>query len=434
MSAAPDRSEAGLRELRRRALWLAELATARPGFVGQYVKKFGPLPESLRVSPRQVAGAFRGKSGQGGESLFGAVLAAGPPSAIERLLKPPEGAADRRTTGGECRPGSSAHDAGRWGGPRGGRLETGVVTCVDEAYPERLRQLGDPPPALFLRGCIDEGLSALRERTVVAVVGSRSPSPYGREMAAALGRDLAAAGVLVVSGMALGIDAVAQQGALDEGAALATVGVLGCGADLEHPPGNRRLFAQVRSRGLLVSEFVWGALPLPWRFPCRNRVLAALAEAVVVVEGGERSGARITARHALELGREVLAVPGEAGRRLAACPHQLLRDGAALCESAQDVFEALRFTSRGVSWANPMAGERPASEGAGAAAGEPALLSSGLASRLLAALDAGRRTPDELARLLQRPVGAVLASLTELELAGYVAIDGDCYRRRRGRH
>ena len=196
--------------------------------------------------------------------------------------------------------------------------------------------------------------------------------------------------------------------------------MLGCGADLEHPPGNRRLFAEVHGRGLLVSEFVWGASPLPWRFPCRNRVLAALAAAVVVVEGGERSGARITARHGLELGREVLAVPGEAGRRLSACPHQLLRDGAGLCESAKDVIEALGLDLR-----------RSLAGGATTAATSTSTPSDGLAAQLLAALDGGGSSADELAVRLRRHVGEVLAALTELELAGRVGVNGDRYRRRR---
>ena len=390
MSAVPsDPADPAHEGLRRRALWLAELATARPGFVGQFVKRLGALPGSLRV-PHGRSRLPSERKAADDDGLFAAVLAAGPPAEASLVTRPPR-----------------ALDA-----------ETGVVTCVDEAYPERLLQLSDPPPALFVVGRVEDGLTALRERVPVAIVGSRRPSPYGREMATALGRDLAEAGVLVLSGMALGIDAVAQHAALDHGADVATVGVLGCGADLEHPPGNRRLFAEVHARGLLVSEFVWGASPLPWRFPCRNRVLAALAAAVVVVEGGERSGARITARHGLELGREVLAVPGEAGRRLSACPHQLLRDGAGLCESAKDVIEAL-----GLDLRRSLAG--------GATSAATSTPSDGLAAQLLAVLDGGGSSADELAVRLHRHVGEILAALTELELAGRVGVNGDRYRRRR---
>ena len=246
-----------------------------------------------------------------------------------------------------------------------------VVTWVDDDYPPGLRELFDPPPALFVRGRHWQAmLRALRERPTVALVGARHPSPYGLEMAWLLGSGLARAGVNVVSGMALGIDAQAHVGALDglgrspddrlrrrpaptrrrcpssrttppAGLPVALAGVLGSGARLSVPRTNGRLFADVARRGVLLSEYGWLLPPAPWRFPARNRLIAALADAVVIVEGRATSGALHTAAFALDLGRDVLAVPGEAGRPLSAGPHRLLRDGAHLCESPDDVLALL---------------------------------------------------------------------------------------------
>ena len=191
-------------------------------------------------------------------------------------------------------------------------------------------------------------LQALRLRPTVAVVGARHPSPYGLEMAWLLGAGLARAGVNVVSGMALGIDAQAHTGALEgldepfrcgdlPDVPVALAGVLGAGVRLAVPRTNQELFAAVARRGVLLSEYGWLLPPHAWRFPARNRLIAALSDAVVVVEGRATSGALHTAAFALDLGRDVLAVPGEAGRPLSAGPHRLLRDGAHLCESPGDV-------------------------------------------------------------------------------------------------
>ncbi len=334
---AEDRSrpdgDTAVDELRARAVWLAELSSWRGGFARALAEAHDGLGGALLLSPRAVAAFARRRrraprtaadaDAEQEVGAFAAVLARGPSA---------EAAAD-----------------------------PGVVTWVDEAYPPQLRELPDPPPALYVRGLVAAGLDALSCRHVVAVVGSRSPSAYGREMARAIARDLTAAGVLVVSGLALGIDAAAHEAALDAArgraaGSVVTAAVLGCGADVEHPPSNRKLFARVRGGGLLVTEFAWGIGARPWRFPARNRVMAGLSEAVVVVEGAERSGALITARYALDLGRSVLAVPGEAGRRLSAGPHRLLRQGAAVCESAQDVLEELGYGDLAVGWADRQAG------------------------------------------------------------------------------
>jgi DNA processing protein len=223
--------------------------------------------------------------------------------------------------------------------------EVHIVTWCDDLYPARLRQTADPPPALFVRGCCaPESLRSLDGSPVVAIVGSRAPSPYGLEMTTTLARGLALAGCIVISGLALGIDAAAQDEALGVMGGTrvpATVAVLGCGVDVVYPRSNATLYARTLKQGLLVSEFDLGASPRSWRFPARNRVIAGLADAVVVVEGTVRSGSLHTAEFAVDAGRDVFAVPGEAGRRLSAGPHKLLRLGAALCEGAADVLDVL---------------------------------------------------------------------------------------------
>jgi len=221
-----------------------------------------------------------------------------------------------------------------------------VVTYADPYYPSLLRDIADPPAALFVTGArANEALKALGERPLVAVVGARNPTRYGLEMATSIAGGLAAAGVCVVSGMAMGIDAAAQQAALTAGRSWwpASVGVLGCGAADVYPRSNERLFATMLERGLLLSEYGWHAPARVWRFPARNRIIAGLAHAVVIVEGSFKSGSLSTAEFAVETGREVFAVPGEAGRPLSAAPHKLLRAGAALCESALDVLSELHL-------------------------------------------------------------------------------------------
>jgi DNA processing protein len=173
----------------------------------------------------------------------------------------------------------------------------------------------------------------------VAVVGARRASDYGLEVARTLGRGLSAAGVTVVSGMAMGVDAAAHEGALAGGAD--TVAVLGCGVDVAYPASRRRLHARLRRDALVLSELPPGFTARRWCFPVRNRVIAALAEVVVVVEGGERSGSLITARLARELGREVGAVPGRITSLAAAGPNSLLFDGAHPIRGAQDVLDLL---------------------------------------------------------------------------------------------
>ena len=218
-----------------------------------------------------------------------------------------------------------------------------VVTPADEDYPDGLLDLHDPPLALYVRG-----VAPLAEPPTgpkgVAVVGSRQANPYGLAQAESLSRELASRGLRVLSGLARGVDGAAHRGSLSGGGP--TLAVLGCGLDVEYPREHRRLRQQIEACGAVVSEYPAGTGPEPWHFPARNRILAALAGAVVVVQAARRSGALITADLAMELGREVLAIPGPLGWPQSEGCLQLLAEGAALVRSAQDVLDALGvFTS-----------------------------------------------------------------------------------------
>ena len=269
-------------------------------------------------------------------------------------------------------------------------------------FPALLRAVHDPPAGLFLRG---GAASELLSRPAVAVVGARSCSPYGAHVARACGRELAAAGVVVVSGLARGIDGEAHRGALDAGGP--TVAVLGCGVDRDYPASNRGLAQRIEECGLIVSEYAPGVEPAPWRFPARNRIVAGLCAATVVVEAREASGALITADLALEEGREVFAVPGEITSALSAGTNALLRLGATPMTSPSVVLEHLGL-------------ERTAHETASGVGEE--------ARGLLAVLADGAASADQLARESGRTAGEIAVLLAELELAGLVTEAEGLYR------
>ena len=275
------------------------------------------------------------------------------------------------------------------------------VARSDRAFPPLLRSIHDPPPGLFVRGARELELLA---QPSVAIVGARACSPYGASVATNLGRELAAAGVPVVSGLARGVDAAAHRGALASGS---TVAVLGCGIDRDYPRAHAVLANEVASRGLIVSEYPPGVEPAPWRFPARNRIVAGLAQATVVVEARERSGALITADLALDDGRDVLAVPGEITSQLSRGTNHLLRLGAIPVTCAADVLEAI-----GV--------EPPAAR-------EPPTLERRLELVRGLVADAAT-TADELARQTGHSAGAVAAALAELELLGLVEEAEGVYR------
>jgi DNA processing protein len=221
---------------------------------------------------------------------------------------------------------------------RAERADLELACRCDRAYPAALRDLPSPPAVLHVAGGLDR-LARLLEEPSVALVGSRRPSSYGLETTRRLAGELARAGLTVVSGLALGVDAAAHQGALDTPGA--TLAVLPGGADVAYPARHRRLLGRIREAGVVVSELGPGVAPRRWMFPARNRIIAALAEVTVLVQGRERSGALLTTDWAVRLGRGIGAVPGQAAAPLSAAPHRLLRNGATLIASAQDVLDAV---------------------------------------------------------------------------------------------
>ena len=277
------------------------------------------------------------------------------------------------------------------------RLGWRFLALGEPEFPARLAAVADPPLGVFVRGALPSGHAA-------ALVGARRATAYGREVAEYLGRELARAGVAVVSGMARGVDGAAHRGALAGGGA--TIAVWGAGPDRVYPTEHGDLAEEIAARGCLLTEYPAGCPPLAQHFPERNRIIAGLSEVVVVVEADERSGALITARLALDEGREVMAVPGSVFSRLSAGPNGLLRAGAAPVLSADDVLSALEL---------PPA---PAS----AREEEPALL---------ALIRPGEgATVDRLAAASGQPVAQVLETLLALELAGRIVRQPDgSYRR-----
>jgi DNA processing protein len=208
-----------------------------------------------------------------------------------------------------------------------------VVAWGSPEYPAQLRHIHDPPAVLYVvGGSLPDPTSA------VAIVGSRPCTELGRELARDLGRALALAGITVVSGAARGIDAAAHEGALRGGTTLA---VMGCGVDVAYPRGSDELIGRIRARGAIVSEHAPGTPPLQWNFPARNRIVAGLCGATVVVEGASGSGSLITAEHAMEFGRDVYAVPGPVTSELSTVPLQLIREGATMIRGAGDLLEDL---------------------------------------------------------------------------------------------
>jgi DNA processing protein len=331
---------------------------------------------SVSVRPDEVPEA---------QTAGGAACAAGPTDPLEGVLAALgcDRAAERAATAR-----SEADVAVRNARRRG--IE--AVPWVDPRYPALVAGIFDPPLVLWLRGAV-----TILSATAVAIVGSRAASVYGEETAARLASDLAARGLVIVSGLARGIDAAAHRGALAAGGR--TVAVLGCGVDVVYPPEHAALMDEVARTGAVVSEFPPGMPPLPCNFPRRNRIISALSLGVVVVEARQRSGALITADCALEQGREVMAVPGSVLSERHRGSHTLLKAGAGLVETADDVLEVLKLGHEG-----------------GAATG-----CAVVEDPLVAAMDAGEAYAlDALATMSGHDAATLLPRLLELELQGFV--------------
>jgi DNA processing protein len=216
---------------------------------------------------------------------------------------------------------------------------TEIIPITDPRYPARLKDIFDPPLALFARGRVE-----LLGSLMLGVVGTRRPTTYGTTVATRLGRDLCAAGLTIASGMARGIDTAAHKAVLEAGGD--TVAVFGCGVDEVYPAENRKLAGQIASQGLILSEFPLGTPPYPQNFPVRNRIISGLSVGVLVVEGGEYSGSAITAKLATEQNREVFAVPGNITSKQSWGPNLLIKQGAKIVQEWSDVLAELKVEDR----------------------------------------------------------------------------------------
>jgi len=298
-----------------------------------------------------------------------------------------------------------------------------LITMGDPRYPDPLRRIYDPPPVLFARGRAD-----LLTSLCIGVVGTRHPTPYGIAAAERLSGDLARAGLTITSGMARGIDTASHKACLAAGGL--TIAVLGCGVDVVYPSENRKLAAEIAAKGLIVSEFPMGATAFPQNFPIRNRIISGLSCGLLVVEGAQYSGSSITARLAMEQGREVFAVPGNITSKMSWGPNLLIKQGAKLVQDWNDVVVELpqpaqrrlidegreRIMNQGLAGGPESSANKPASEASG---NEP----QGLAARkLLERLKVDSATHlDTLVETLEDVTPSeIIAALFELEILGLV--------------
>ncbi len=292
-----------------------------------------------------------------------------------------------------------------------------VLWLTDPAYPALLKQIHDPPPRLFVRGQIPNG-------PFIAIVGSRRATPYGCRTAQRLARELSDVGVVIVSGLARGIDAAAHRGALE--GATPTVAVMATGLDRIYPPEHSQLAAAIAKTGALITEAAEGTLPLPGYFPVRNRIISGLSLGVVVVEAAERSGALITARMALEQGREVFCVPGSIENPLAVGAHCLIKDGAKLVQTVEDVLDEFPDLARARARVHAHAHARTrARTRAHSEPQDPELFA---VWELLDWVEP--RHHDDLAVMMNLDIKEVNRRLTLLETAGYIIGDPGAVTRR----
>ena len=296
---------------------------------------------------------------------------------------------------------------------RAEREGVSIVTCRDPVYPERLRRIYDPPPLLYIKGSLDGA------DIPVAVVGSRSASPYGRYVTERLCRELAQRGVTVVSGLARGIDTCAHRGALAGRGR--TIAVMGCGIDVIYPPENRKLHGEIASSGAVVTEFPFGTEPDRPHFPARNRIISGLSLGVLVVEAGDKSGSLITARCALEQNREVFAVPGGIDLPGSRGVNRLLRQGAKLVENVEDILEEILPQLERPPAPPPREAKGPSDRGEGPRRDDPGRepLTEN-ESRLLGCITETPQDADTLINRTGLAAAEALSLLLSLELKGYI--------------
>ena len=288
------------------------------------------------------------------------------------------------------------------------RSRARLVALGEPDYPARLGLIPTPPPLIYMAGD-----TALAKKQVVAIVGSRNASAAGRKLTQDIARGLSAEGIAVISGLARGIDASAHQSALDGG----TIAVLAGGIDIRYPPENEALYDAIADTGLLIAESAPGFKPRGVDFPRRNRIISGMASGVIVVEAARRSGSMVTARHAAEQGRDVMAVPGHPLDPRAEGPNALLKDGAALVRNAEDVLETLQATEI-------FAGPQPSLPGFSEPEGAPFDLEDHARQQIIEALSPVPIEIDELIRVTGLSARAVAVVLIELELAGRITREG----------
>lgn len=275
-----------------------------------------------------------------------------------------------------------------------------TIVCTDPAYPERLKQIGNYPTVLFWRG---QPLTTIVESSFLAtIVGTRKPTGYGRIMTERIAGDLARAGLLIVSGLALGIDSLAHKAALDAGRP--TIGVLACGVDITYPPQNAALMARIIETGIVMSEHAPGTPPIKSFFPARNRILSGLSDAVIVTEASMKSGSMITASFAADQGRDVFAMPGNVLSLESEGCNQLIREGAFLLTRAEDVLWRIPTAQRMDSLSAAIRGDDPVD----------------IESEICQTLAGGALTIDDLAVMLDREIAEMLCLLSDLEIRGRV--------------
>ena len=297
-----------------------------------------------------------------------------------------------------------------------------ILTFSDSAYPSALRNIADPPLVLYYRGDLPD----FDEEPMIAVVGTRKASAYGMKTARQLAKELAQHGAVVVSGMAEGIDAMATYGALD--AQATAVGVLGAGVDRIYPRCNRDLYQKMERQGCLISEYPPGTPPNPWQFPRRNRIISGLSCGVLVVEAPDQSGALITARQALEQGRDVFAVPGNIGISTCKGSNELLRDGAGVVMCGWDVMREYVYRYPDKIHKEIKKQEKITEKIAVDKSAAPiysdvdkkADSPDSVEAKILALLKSGQQHMDTLIAETGLPSGEVLAALTMLEVQGLV--------------
>lgn len=384
-------------------LWLSTRKGLRPEQIGKLLEHFGAPERAYYADPEE----------------YGLVEGLTPAARTDLLDKSLEGT---DAILGEC-----------------DRLGVRILTLGDADYPDRLKNIYDPPAVLYVKG----RLPAFDEEIAVAVVGSRKPSAYGRWMAGKLGLELAEHGALVVSGIAQGLDTEALKGALRGGGAV--VSVLGCGVDVCYPRENRWLYADVAASGALISEYPPGTEPEGWHFPIRNRIISGLSLGVVAVECGLKSGTMSTVKQALDQDRDVFAVPGCVGALLSEGPNRLIQQGAKLVTSGLDIVreyaglypERVRFpdSARAMEEApkapegysdtpeSPSREEEPREKVIDKGLQQAYIDRSGLTDDqidLILALEDGKRTAEELVDLTQIPARRILSALTMLQIQGHV--------------